>query len=72
MERRNEIETYNLQKFNVLIHSPGTPDKELFNSEMFSEKKFHEILEKSKEKVRYKAQADIKEEEEEPVFNSTE
>jgi len=39
---------------------------------MFSEKKFHEILEKSWEKVWYKAQADIKEEEEEPVFNSTE
>lgn len=57
-----------------MIHSPGssTPDKELFNSQMFSEKKYQEILEKSKEKCWYKGQDDIKEEEEEPQFNSTE
>lgn len=38
---------------------------------MFSEKKYHEILEKSKEKMWYQA-PDIKEEEDEPQFNSTE
>ena len=63
VEWRNIIETMKLQKFSVLIHSPGTPDKQFVTSEMFSEKKYHEILEKSKEKLRYK-QVEIKEEEE--------
>jgi hypothetical protein len=60
----------------AVILSPGTPAKArdglTDSANMFSEKKYHEILEKSKEKNRY--YQEIKEEEEEahPPLISTE
>jgi hypothetical protein len=59
-----------------MIKSPGTPEKDVFyplNENMFSGKKYQEILEKSKEKKRYQSE-EVKEESEEhanPPFTST-
>lgn len=58
-----------------MIKSPNTPEKGSFlvkSEKLFSEKKYHEILEKSKEKNRY-LQEEVKESEEEsqPPFTSS-